>query len=118
MDSREGNNLNNKSFKLHKKEAESFKFIQALSREEKLILIKASKGNGTVIKRIIGATGDIEIIINGENIVDSDTLIGKKQWGKALQKLLLNALLEEVGERVFEITDEGIQIADILDKRN
>jgi len=119
VDSQEGNNLNNELIEKHIREAKLFKFIQTLSEEAKELLIEASKDPyGTVIKRIIGATGGFSLKTNGKNLVKEAGPRAKALWESTLQELLDNDLLAKQGlsGTVFEITHKGFQIIDSFNK--
>jgi hypothetical protein len=93
--------------------------LQYLSKEAKELLIEASKDpHGTVIKILNPVTGDISLKTNGKNLVMEVGPKVKALWESALQELLVNTLLAEKGENVFEITHKGYQSVDKLNKKN
>lgn len=86
-----------------------------LSDEAKRLLLEAAKGeNGTILSvRFIGGQS---IQANGINFVDSKDRRSIARWEAALEQLIQEQLVVELGHEheIFEVTDKGYNIADNL----
>lgn len=89
--------------------------IPALSQEATVLLKQSSlDSNGSVL--LIRHLGGTDLQTNGQNLISSNERREIARWETALEELLSNQLLIERGNNgeVFEITDFGYQIADMI----
>ncbi|AKM43090.1 hypothetical protein NL30_25090 [Burkholderia contaminans] len=89
--------------------------LPSLSAEARVLLKEASRDpGGTIIHaRYIGGTG---IQTNGKNLIPSDERREVAKWEDALEQLKSNGLVVDRGYKgeIFEITNLGYQIADMI----
>lgn len=89
--------------------------LPALSQEARILLKETSLDRGGTIihARYIGGTA---IQTNGKNLIPSEDRREVAKWEEALEQLRLNDLVVDRGFKgeVFEITNLGYQIADMI----
>lgn len=89
--------------------------IPALSQEARVLLKEASQDKGGIIlhARYMGGTS---IQTNGKNLIPSNDRREVAKWEEALEQLRLDELVVDRGYKgeVFEITNLGYQIADMI----
>lgn len=82
-----------------------------LSDEAKTMLVAVSKDDqGTLIDG--SDMGGTEFLTGGKNLIPDQSPRTIARWKSALSQLETNELIEEIGEDVFKITDDGFETAD------
>lgn len=82
--------------------------------DKELLLAAASDPNGDIIK--LSFLGGSSIQSNGRNFIESNSARETAKWEAALKTLLVEKLIEAVGNKgtIFRVTHYGYQIADLL----
>ena len=92
------------------------RFVVPLLSEDAMSLLKeASLDNSGSILRI-RTFGGLDIQTNGKNLVDSGNPRSEAKWEAALQQLIDNGLVQDLGYKgeIFNLTDYGYQVADSI----
>lgn len=92
--------------------------IANLSNEARRLLIAASEDSKGVILKVRSMSG-LTVQTNGVNFVDSDNPRSEAIWTDAVETLLREGLIADVGHKgeVFQLTAEGYEVADHLSGR-